>query len=252
MTDQVLNLRDRSGVRIVTLNRPDALNAFTTQLWDDLRDALMAASADDSVKCVVLTGSGRAFTSGQDLNQMLEPDHDADPMASGYPAFMPALEAFDKPLIAAVNGVAVGIGMTILGFCDLVFIARSARMRVPFSALGVTTEAAASYLLPLRMGWQNAAYAIFTSDWLDAEQAVASGLALRVVDDVDLMDQTLQVADQIATFGVNSLRTSKRLMMAAHRTEIERARTDELEAFTGLIGTEENLAAITAFFARRG
>ena len=252
MTERVLDVTDRDGVRVLTLNRPEALNAFNGELWDGLRDALNAAAADDSIKCAVLTGSGRAFTAGQDLNQMLEPPTDGDPMASGYPAFMPALEAFDKPLIGAVNGLAVGIGMTGLGFCDLVLMARSAKMRVPFSPLGVTTEAAASYLLPLRMGWQNAAHAIFTGDWIGADEAQRSGLVWKVVDDEALLAETFELADKIASFGVNSLRTSKRLMMAAHSAQIARARADELAAFQSLVGTEENLAAITAFFARRG
>ena len=110
---------------------------------------------------------------------MAPPDHGDDEL-HGYRGLIPVLEAFDKPLLAAVNGLGLGIGATILPYCDIVWIAEGARLKVPFVTLGVTTEAAGSLLLPQRMGWQAAAHFIFTADWMSAEEAVACGLAWKV------------------------------------------------------------------------
>ena len=118
------------------------------ELWDATRDALLGAQADPELRCVVLTGTGRAFTAGQDLGEMMAPpDHDDDEL-HGYRGLIGVLEELDKPLLAAVNGVAVGFGATLLPYCDIVWMAADARCKVPFMTLGVTTEAAGSYLLP--------------------------------------------------------------------------------------------------------
>lgn len=150
-------LSSNSGAsRVLTFNRPDSLNAFNQDLWYALSDALDAAAVDDAVRCVLLTGTGRAFSAGQDLTEMADPSifKDSEP---GYEHLMPTLETFPKPLLAAVNGVGVGIGLTILLHCDMVLIASDARLKVPFMSLGVTTEAAASLLLPATTGRQRAA-----------------------------------------------------------------------------------------------
>ena len=128
---------DEGSVRLLTLARPEALNAFDTDLYLALGAALDAASADDSVHVVVVTGQGRAFSAGQDLKEMTRmatagPDEE---ITSGFPALVDALIAFDKPLIAAVNGLAIGIGFTMLPHCDLVLVSDEARFRTPFAEL---------------------------------------------------------------------------------------------------------------------
>ncbi|MGH9085165.1 MAG: enoyl-CoA hydratase/isomerase family protein, partial [Acidimicrobiales bacterium] len=138
----LLEVTDGDGVRLLRWNRPDALNALNDELWDATRVALVEAQADAELRCVVLTGTGRAFTAGQDLGEMMEPPEHGDGELHGYRGLIPVLEAFDKPLLAAVNGLALGIGATILPYCDIVWIAASARLKVPFVTLGVTTEAA--------------------------------------------------------------------------------------------------------------
>ena len=136
---------DRPGVRLLTLNRPQALNAFDSPLYRAAGTALDAARADDTVKVVVVTGAGRAFSSGQDLEEMarLAAGEATD---SGFPVLLEALQGFDKPLVAAVNGAAVGIGFTMLPHCDIVVAAESARFRTPFAEMGVPPEAASSLL----------------------------------------------------------------------------------------------------------
>lgn len=141
-----------------------------------------------------------AFTAGMDLKSS------GTGLAEGEePGFLPfarALLAFDKPLLAAVNGIAVGIGTTVLLHCDIVLAAPSARFRVPFTRLGVVPEAASSLLLPAAIGWQAAAEWLYTSDWLHAEQAAALGFVLRVVPDAELMTQALHLAQRIAAMPI--------------------------------------------------
>lgn len=245
----MVEITDADGVRLVTWNRPDALNALNDELWDATRDALVEAQADPELRCVVITGTGRAFTAGQDLSEMMAPpDHDDDEL-HGYRGLIPVLEAFDKPLLAAVNGIGLGIGATLLPHCDIVWIAEGARLKVPFVTLGVTTEAAGSLLLAQRMGWQAAAHFIFTADWLSAEDAVACGLAWKISEPASLVEDAMTVARQIGAMPVDSLQTTKRLMVAARLDAVRAARQREDVEFGRLVGSEENQKALAQFFS---
>jgi enoyl-CoA hydratase/carnithine racemase len=245
----ILEITDGDGVRLITWNRPDALNALNDELWDATRDALVEAQADPSLRCVVLTGTGRAFTAGQDLGEMMTPPDHGDDDLHGYRGLIPVLEAFDKPLLAAVNGIGLGIGATILPYCDIVWIAEGARLKVPFVTLGVTTEAAGSLLLPQRMGWQAASHFIFTASWMSAADAVACGLAWKVCPPVTLLDETMAVAREIGAMGVDSLQTTKRLMVAARIDAVRAARQREDVEFPRMVGSPENLEALSKFLS---
>lgn len=233
--DPVLLVADDGGARILTLNRPDRLNAFNQELWYATAEALEAAALDDEVRCVLITGAGRAFSAGQDLGEMADPSvfEDQEP---GYRRFMPVLEAFPKPVVAAVNGVGVGIGFTMLLHCDLVLMGRSARLKVPFISLGVTTEASASVLMPAVRGWQRAAEVLYTEPWIDAERAVADGIALRVVDDDRLGDEARELARHIGGLPLGPVVETKRLLLAGRADAVAAARVRELEAFERLVG----------------
>jgi enoyl-CoA hydratase/carnithine racemase len=245
-----LIIEDSDGVRLLTLNRPDALNAFNDELWDTTHDALLEAQRLDDIRCVVLTGTGRSFTAGQDLGEMAAPPAHADGELHGYRGFIPVLEEFDKPLLAAVNGIGVGIGITVLAYCDLVVMAESARLKAPFVSLGVTTEAAGSVSLPARMGWPAAAHLIFTGGWLSSAEALACGLAWRVVADAELLDETMAVARAIGAQPVGALTATKRLMVAGRLDQWRAARVREDSEFVRLVGAPENLAALEAFFTK--
>lgn len=243
-----VTVTDAGGVRLVTWNRPDALNAFDDALWDGTRDALLEAQSDPELRCVVVTGTGRAFTAGQDLGEMLEPPTHDDEELHGYRGFIPVLEEFDKPLLAAVNGLAVGIGSTILPYCDIVWIDAEARCKVPFVTLGVTTEAAGSLLLPQRMGWQAAAHFIFTGGWLSAEEAVACRLAFRVSAPGTALDEAMDTARVLGGLSVDSLQTTKRLMVAARLEAGRAARRREDAEFVRMVGSGTNAEALQQFF----
>jgi len=228
-------VESRDGYRELTFDRPDALNAFDQDLWYAAAEALDEAATDDDVRCVLLTGRGRAFTAGQDLREMSDPSV-FEGREPGYQRFMPSLETFPKPLVAAVNGVAVGIGTTMLLHCDLVYVGRSARLKLPFISLGVTTEASASLLLPQVVGWQRAAELLFTEPWIDADRAVADGLAIDVVDDDDLLAVARSAAARIGGLPLEPLVATKRLMLAGRADAVAAARIRELGEFESLVG----------------
>ncbi len=149
-----LQIHDENRVRTLTLDRPDALNAFDEALYDATADALLAAAEDPDVAVVLLTGAGRAFSAGTDLLEMhrMSTDPDFQRGRHGFPGLLDALVAFPKPLVVAVNGIALGIGATVLGFADLAFMSSTARLKCPFTSLGVAPEAASSFLFPRLVG----------------------------------------------------------------------------------------------------
>jgi enoyl-CoA hydratase/carnithine racemase len=239
-------LEERDGaVLVLTMNRPRQRNAFNRQMWHELRDALHDAQEDPAIRAVVVTGAGGAFSAGQDLGEMSGTE---DP---GFGTFMDRLSEFDKPLLAAVNGVGVGIGLTLLLHCDVVYIAEGARLRPPFVALGVVPEAASSHLLPATIGWQRAAEALFTADWIDARRAVELGLASRLCAPDELVPAVRAVAARIAQQPPQAVRHTKRLLMATRADQIRAARAREDRAFAERVGSAENIEAVTAFFAKR-
>lgn len=235
-----IDLEKLDGIGIITINRPERKNAFTRSQYEDLASALKDIDADDSVHVAILTGAGGAFSSGQDLKEMTEM---ATAVASGAPAstqpggftvLLDGLETFSKPLIAAVNGVAVGIGMTLLPFCDIVLIDETARMRVPFSELGVPPEAASSILFADQIGWQRAAEILFTARWIEAPEAVEIGLALRTAPQGEVLAHAVELAKTIASKSAYSTRVIKQLMVAGRGGRIKEARAREEALFAEL------------------
>ena len=202
MSEHRIDIEDDAGVRLITFDRPEVRNAFDAAMYRAVTDALVGALGDDRVRAVVLTGRGKAFTAGQDLREMaaLAAGRGRRATGIGFPALLDAVVSFDKPLLAAVHGVGVGLGCTLLGHVDLVLIDEGARLRVPFAELGVPPEAASSWLCRPRMGWQRAAAMLLASEWIDAGQAVESGLALRVCPSGTVLEETLTLARRIASF----------------------------------------------------
>ncbi len=237
------------AVRIIRFNRPEARNAFNDALYDAVSDALTVAAEVSGCHVVVLTGNGAAFSAGQDLKEMArivtgEASPDA---AKGFRGLLDAVQSFEKPLLAAVNGVGVGLGFTLLPHCDLVFMADDARLRVPFAELGVPPEAASSYLFPSTMGWQRAAWALLTGSWMSAPQAVDAGIALAHYPAETLMEETLAVARAIAAMPADAVMAAKRLLLATRNPEVSAARRREDAGFVELLGSAANIAALERF-----
>jgi len=248
---EILPIEDRDGVRLLTFNRPDALNSFNAALCDAITSTLDEAATRADIAVVVLTGEGRAFTSGTDLGELETPVVHTDGKRHGFEPFIERVESFPKPLIAAVNGLGVGIGLTVLPHCDLVLMAEDARLRAPFVSLGVTAEAGSTFLLPQTIGWQETAYLLYTAEWMDADKAVECGLAWRKVPGQDLLAETTKIAKQIAGQPVDSLVATKRLLLDARLGEVRAARAREIPAFAKLAGGPANKEAIAAFKEKR-
>ena len=254
----LLLIEDVDLVRVLTLNRPDKANAFNERLYHTAAAALREAEEDDAVSVVVFTGAGRVFSGGVDITEMTAaiprdgqpapPARTTDPssMSRGFDAFVNALQSFPKPLVAAVNGAAVGIGFTMLLHCDLVLVSENSRLRAPFTRMGVAPEAASSYLLPRRMGRQHAALALFTSDWIQPEEAVEQGLAVKVCAPHQLIADAVELACRIAEHPLPSLMATKRLVLDAERDGILRARELEGEEFSRLLQLPNARDRVTA------
>ena len=156
--------------------------------------------------------AGRAFSSGADMTDMARArsrdGSTSSPTDNPFLRLQQAAESFPKPLVAAVNGVGVGLGFTILGYCDFVFLAQSARFRAPFTELGLAPEASSSFLFPLRMGWLTAARALIAGEWLDSQQLMDCGFAMKVCADHEVVSTAMSYAADLAKGGVESLRAT--------------------------------------------
>lgn len=246
MTEQ-MRVDDADGVRKITWTRPDALNAMSIDMWDGTRDALRSAEADGA-RVIVLSGEGRAFNVGQDLGEFADPRHGQE--GSGFRGLMSALSEVPVPLIAAVNGMAVGFGLTVLPWCDLVLVAESARFKAPFVSLGVVTEAAASVSLSAVVGHQAASEMVLSGDWFSSQWALDHGLAIRRVPDAELAALADEWAGKLAALPPDALRTTTSLMREGRRVGWADAMGREYDQMARLAGGPENIEAITKFFER--
>jgi enoyl-CoA hydratase/carnithine racemase len=249
----LLRIYDEGRVRVMTLNRPQALNAFSEELYTRSCEAIEEAAADPGVAVLVLTGAGRAFSAGADVGEMAARagDRGSDRPASAFPRFVSDLTDFPKPLLCAVNGLALGIGVTLLAYADLVFMSTEARIRCPFTDLAVAPEAGSSYLLPTLVGRQNASWLLMSSEWLTAEECRDMGLAWRVCPPETLIEDVLVAGRLLAAKPIASLVETKRTIVAGHRAAIAAARSREDRAFQRLMGQPANLEAFAALSARR-
>jgi len=244
----LLRVDDRDRVRTLTLDRPEALNACNEALYDAVTDALHHAAHDPATAVVLLTGNGRAFCAGTDLVEMAERNAGRlDAGRHGFPGMMDALIDFPKPLIMAVNGLGIGVGATMLAFADLVLMSSEARLKCPFSDLGVVPEAGSTYTFPALLGRQHASWVLMSSEWIDAHDALAIGLVWKVTAPGDLMAEANRRATVLASKPISSLIHSKALIGSHLREHLAAARADESTAFAALMGGPANTEALAAF-----
>lgn len=261
MTKEVLKTETIDQVRLITLNRPDSANAFNTELRTAATQALLEADGDDLIGAVVLTGAGKSFSAGIDLRELASivgsdmgkhsPEADSpqnsqagDTEGSSQNTgdswnFLQVLEDFSKPLIMAVNGSAVGLGTTMLGFADLVFASESARFKCPFTELGVGAEAASTWLLPHLMGWQNAMWLLLSSEWVDAAQAKELGLVFQVGAHDKFLSDAVSAAQVIASKNIASAIAIKQVMRGWRKKPVTDAIKSEGAAFMELIAARK-------------
>lgn len=248
------------AVRTLTLNRPQALNSFTKAMHEELAAALDAASADPTVRCLVLTGAGRGFCAGQDLSDPLvapDPTPGAAPRDIGH-----VIEAHYKPLalkvrhmpvpvIAAVNGVAAGAGANLALGCDLVVAAKSASFIQAFAKIGLLPDCGGTWLLPRLAGRARALGMALLGDKLPAEEAERIGLIWKCVDDAAFADEVKALAQRLAQMPTKALVTTRLAMDAAGRMDFDAALSAEGREQQALGFAHDYLEGVAAFMAKR-
>ena len=241
---------ERSGsILRVQLNRPDKKNAMTSSMYVTLADLLNDAAKDEQIRVVLWHGAGDSFSAGNDVEDFLK--NPPGPGESPQARLMNALINFDKPLVAAVQGAAIGGGTTMLTHCDFVYASESAKFQMPFINLGLVPEFGSSYSLPLRIGHLRAAELILLGLPFDARRAAELGLVTRVVPDEKLMATATETAQKLAQKPIGALRACKRLMKLSSREQIEQAMKLEGEEFALRVRSAEAREAFTAFIEKR-
>ncbi len=251
-----LELRIEDGVMVATLNRPDKKNATSEEMLGTLREALINANDDPSIGCFVITGAGDAFCSGGDLGRRGEGQGDPTPLerknrllATQRVAL--TVDAFEKPLIAAVNGPAVGAGMDLALMCDLRFAANSARFSEGYIRVGLIPGNGGCWFLPRLVGTARALELLWTGDYVGSEEALRIGLVNRVVPDDSLMAETLTFAKRLAEGPPVQLRDIKKLMYQSMRTDLRTSLEAVASHMAVVQSTDDYREAVQAFKDKR-
>ena len=243
-------ISERSGsILRVQLNRPGKKNAMTSSMYVTLADLLNDAAKDEQIRVVLWHGAGDSFSAGNDVEDFLK--NPPGPGESPQARLMNALINFDKPVVAAVQGAAIGGGTTMLTHCDFVYAAESAKFQMPFINLGLVPEFGSSYSLPMRIGHLRAAELILLGLPFDARRAAELGLVTRVVPDEKMMATATETAHELAQKPIGALRACKRLMKLSSREQIEQAMKIEGEEFALRVRSAEAREAFTAFIEKR-
>lgn len=253
MTEDILQHHEE-GVLTLTFNRPDRKNAITVAMYAALADSLEQAADDASVRVVVIQGSMTAFTAGNDIVDFQNaPAQDGAQPDSQRPVarFLHAIATFPKPLLASVCGPAVGVGVTMLLHCDLVFCGDNAMFSMPFVNLGVVPEAGSSLLLPQMVGYRRAAQLLLTGEAFTAETALDFGLVNSIVPPDECSEFTQAMAARLAAKPMASLLATKRLMKGAQQDEVLARMATEGKVFGRMLHEPAAREAFAAFVEKR-
>lgn len=251
-----VQIQRRGAAATIVLDRPDAMNALDPQTADDLRRALQEAAEDRDVRAVVLTGSGRAFSTGADLKAGFTPGPGGRPaldtlLRTHFHPMIHAIRDMPKPVVAAVNGAAAGIGCSIALACDLVLAAESSYFLLAFVNIGLVPDGGSSFLIPERAGSARAAEMAMLGERIGAEKALEWGLINRVVADNELTAEAQTLADRLAAGPTRSYAGTKRQLNAWQFSRM--AEQLELEATIQqeMVGTNDFIEGVTAFVQKR-
>ncbi len=246
MTDQV-KISSANGVLEICWNRPDKKNALSNAMYRAATEAMLAASQDKSVRVVLLTSEGDSFTSGNDLADFAAASAGGEPPQAGR--FIETIASYDKPLVAGVPGLAVGVGTTMLLHCDLVFVAESAKLTTPFVNLALTPEAASSMLLPARIGHVRAFAMFALGEAITGKQAADLGVANAALPVADVIPAARKAAAMLATRPIGAVMATKKLMREG--LHLMGRVHEEAAIFGDRLRTAEAMEAFTAFREKR-
>lgn len=239
-----IGIESKDGIAVLRMQRPEKKNAITLAMYLALIEGLSRADADPATRVAVLLGEGGVFSAGNDIGDFVKNATSGGDMTPPI-RFLHAIAGFTKPLVAGVNGLAIGIGTTLLLHCDLVYASASARFKTPFVDLGLTPEGGSSFLLPHLLGQRGAAELLLLGDELDAEAARAAGLVNAVVGDAQ--EAALTAAAKLAQKPPTALVEAKRLMKRATAAQIAETIDFEGKVFAERLRSPEALAALMSF-----
>ena len=241
---------ERSGsILSIQFNRPEKKDALTMSMYDTVAELLNAAARDDGIRVVLLHGAGDSFSAGNDLGDFLKNPPKGYDSPQGQ--FIDALNSFDKPLIAAVHGAAIGSGTTMLTHCDFVYASEHTTFQMPFVNLALVPELGTSYSLPAQIGYVAAAELILLGLPFDARRAAELGLVTRIVPEADLLATAMDTAHRLAQQPAGAVQASKRLMKRSSRDQTAAAAKIEIQEFVSRLQSADAKEALTAFFAKR-
>ena len=249
--ESLVLVADQGAVRTLTLNRPASLNSFTSAMHRELRPALDAAADDSSVRCLVITGAGRGFCAGQDLNDPEVGSNVGNVVERVYKPLALRIASMPIPVIASVNGVAAGAGANFALGCDLVIAARSASFIQAFSKIGLIPDCGGTWLLPRLVGRARAIGLAMTGDKLGAEQAERMGLIWACVDDAALADQTMALAQRLAAMPVKALAATRRVIDEAMGVDYSAALSIEARVQNDMGAQADFREGVAAFLEKR-
>jgi enoyl-CoA hydratase/carnithine racemase len=244
-----IEVRTENGVARIAIARPEKKNALTVAMYQALADAIGAAHDEGTVRAILIHGEKDVFTAGNDLEDFMK----NPPAGMDAPVFrfMQALGLAEKPVVAAVNGAAVGIGTTMLMHCDLVYCADNAMFSMPFVSLGLCSEFASSLTIPLAAGFHKAAEKLLLAEPISAEEALEMKIVNRILPPGEVLDYAIRQAERFNALPPASVRETKRLMKASWRAMTEKLIVEEATSFGKLLRNAEAKEAFTAFFERR-
>ena len=243
-------LSERSGsILRVTVNRPAKKNAMTSAMYTAMAEVFNEAAKDDDVRVVIWDAAGDSFSAGNDVQDFL--NNRPGPGPSPQALLADALLNLDKPLIAAVQGAAIGGGTTLLTHCDFVFASESAKFQLPFVNLGLVPEFGSSFSLPARSGYIRAAELFMLGQPFDAKVAAEIGLVTRIAPDDKLATMATETAEKLAAKPAGALQAAKRLLKRSSRDQLEEAVKIESAEFSSRLSSPEVKEAFTAFLEKR-
>lgn len=244
-------LKEQKGkVLLLTFNRPEKKNALTQEMYEQMTQALNHAADAQDVHVVVMTGQGSDFSAGNDIAGFVAAVQ--DPERISIPLhFLQALSAFPKPLVAAVSGVAIGIGTSMLLHCDLVYADDTARFQLPFTRMGLVPEGGTSLLMPMHLGHRQAFELLVLGEAFSAEKAAQVGLINQVVPAASLLSLALEKAQTLSEMGPEAVRQSKAMMKEYVSTELAQVLTTEVKAFAARLSSSEAQAAFATFMSKK-
>lgn len=245
-----INTKLENGILSIYFNRPDKKNALTQDMYTALCEALEELDNNPEARVGFITGTQDCFTAGNDLMDFMQspPSPGAEPPVFRFLKTLPKVE---KPLVAAVNGPAVGIGTTLLLHCDLVYAAKEAKLQLPFASLGACPEAGSALLLPQTMGYQKAAELLMLCDFFNGEQGKEFGLINEVFSAEDYQEKAYQQAQRLALQPASSMRVTKMLLKKSNAKALEEIMEIEMDYFAKMLRSPEAKEAISAFMEKR-